>query len=175
MKILFEWPQSLFAATKIFIFILSLTHYLISLMGSFHFPHDGKYFSQFINKLLKILGNGISQLFPLSLKCDHPVLCEFPILFSTGQVKLGQKFSQLIHKFNIWILIVGLGLCVFPSFSQFIKRWEIGIFEKFRSHFQIFPNSLKSLKTEIFFPIWSNGEGGISVRGHVASEEPIYD
>ena len=40
----------------------------------------------------------------LSLKCDHPLLCEFPILFSTVKVKLGHKFPQLTHKFNIWIL-----------------------------------------------------------------------
>ena len=38
VNILFEWPQSLFAATKIYILIFNLTHYLISLMGSFHFP-----------------------------------------------------------------------------------------------------------------------------------------
>ena len=38
VNILFEWPQSLFAATKIYILIFNLTHSLISLMGSFHFP-----------------------------------------------------------------------------------------------------------------------------------------
>ena len=40
----------------------------------------------------------------LSLKCGHPLLCEFPVIFLTKKVKLGHKFSQLIHKFNIWIL-----------------------------------------------------------------------
>ena len=34
----FWMTQSLFAATKINILIFNLTHYLISLMGSFHFP-----------------------------------------------------------------------------------------------------------------------------------------
>ena len=52
VNILFEWPQSLFAATKIYILIFNLTHSLISLMGSFHSP-NGKYFSQFIDKFLK--------------------------------------------------------------------------------------------------------------------------
>ena len=37
----------------------------------------------------------------ISLKCDRPLLCEFPILFSTLNVKLGHKFSQLSHKFGI--------------------------------------------------------------------------
>ena len=36
--ILFELPQSLFAATKIYVLIFNLTHSLISLTGSFHFP-----------------------------------------------------------------------------------------------------------------------------------------
>ena len=35
-NILFEWLQSLLAATKIYNLILNLTHSLISLMGSFH-------------------------------------------------------------------------------------------------------------------------------------------
>ena len=44
------------------------------------FPNE-KYFSQFIDKFLKILENGIYQSLMLSLKCDHPFLCEFPIFF----------------------------------------------------------------------------------------------
>ena len=40
----------------------------------------------------------------LSLKCDHPFLCEFPILFST--VKLN----------------VGLGLSILPSFFPIDKK-----------------------------------------------------
>ena len=38
VNIHFEWPQSFFAATKTYILIFNLTHSLISLMGSFHFP-----------------------------------------------------------------------------------------------------------------------------------------
>ena len=41
---------------------------------------------------------------------------------------------------------VGLGLCIWPSFSQFIKKWEIGIFEKPRLHFQVFP---------IYYKVWN--------------------
>ena len=103
VNILFEWPQSLFAATKIYILIFNLTHYLISLMGSFHFP-QWKIFFPIHWQILKILGNGISQPFILSLKCDHPLLCEFSILFSTVKLKLRHKFPQLIHRFNIGIL-----------------------------------------------------------------------
>ena len=92
VNILFEWPQSLFAATKIYILIFSLTHSLISLMGSFHFP-QWKIFFPIHWQILKILGNGISQSFILSLKCDYPLLCEFSILFSTVKLKLGHNFS----------------------------------------------------------------------------------
>ena len=72
--------QNTFAATKIFILIFNLTHFLISLMGSFHFP-QWKISFPVLWIILKILGNGLSQSFMLSLKCDHPLLCEFPILF----------------------------------------------------------------------------------------------
>ena len=115
VNILFEWPQSLFAATKIYIFIFNLTHSLIYLKGSFHFPR-WKIFFPIHWQILKILGNGISQLFILSLKCDHPLLCEFSILFSTVKLKLGHS------TLGFWN--VGLGLCIFPSFSQFIR--EVG-------------------------------------------------
>ena len=82
----------------------------------------------------------------LSLKCDHPLSCEFPILFSRKKVKLGHTFSQLIHKFNIWILKCWSGAVyiskffsnhkemgnwdfwkvsiAFPNFPQFIKKFE---------------------------------------------------
>ena len=92
VSILFEWPQSLFAATKIYILIFNLTHSLISLMGSFHFP-QWKIFFTVHWQILEILGNGISQSFILSLKCDHPLLCEFSILFPTLKLKLGHTFS----------------------------------------------------------------------------------
>ena len=100
VNILFSWPQCLFAATKIYILIFSLTHSFISLMGSFHFP-QWKIFFPIHWQTLNILGNGIPQSFMLCLKCDHPFLCEFSILFSTVKLKLGHKFSLLIHRFNI--------------------------------------------------------------------------
>ena len=149
VNIPFQWPQSRFAATKIYILFFNLTHSLFSLMGSFHFSQWKKSFSIHW-EILKILGNAISQSFMLSLKCDHPLLCELPILFSTVKLKLGHTFSQPIHKYNISVLNVGLGLSIFPSFFQFTKkRWKIGIFEKPWLHLQIFLNSLKSLKIEI--------------------------
>ena len=56
-------------------------------------------------------------------------LCVFPILFSTVKLKLGHKlFAQFIDR----------------------KRWKIQIFEQPRLYFQIFSNSLKSLKFLIF-------------------------
>ena len=61
---------------------------------------------------------------------------------------------------------------VFHSKIHRHPAWKA--FEKPRLHFQIFPNSLKSVKIEIFarcLHIWSNEEGGLSVRWHVASEE----
>ena len=89
----------------------------------------------------------------LSLKCDHPFGCEFSIIFST--VKLNVAFyeitSQFFHRFKI--------------LSPIHKRDG-------RLHFQIFPNSLKSLKIEIFVPLpsyLSNGEDGLALRC-VASE-----
>ena len=86
----------------------------------------------------------LNNLYLLSLKCDHPVLCEFHILFSPVKVKLGHKFSQLIHKFNIWILKCWSGTVyiseyfrihkknrdfwkawiAFPTFPQFTKKFE---------------------------------------------------
>ena len=62
LNILFEWPQSLLAATKIYIFFFNLTHSLISLMGSFHFP-QWKIFFPIHWQISKILANGISQSF----------------------------------------------------------------------------------------------------------------
>ena len=54
----------------------------------------------FFEIFLKILGNGISQSFMLSLKCDHSFLYEFSILFSTVRLKLGHDFPQLIHRIH---------------------------------------------------------------------------
>ena len=121
---LFEWPQSLFASTKIYILIFNLSYSLISLMGSFHF-RKWKIFFLIHWQIFKILA------FMSSLKYSHSLLCEFPMLFSRGNLKLWHKFSQLIHRFNIWILKCWSGLCIFPSFSQFIK--EMGNWDFWKS------------------------------------------
>ena len=113
--------SSLFAATKIYILIFNLTHSLISLMGSFHFP-QWKIFFTVHWQILEILGNGISQSFILSLKCDHPLLCEFSILFSKVKLKLGHNFSQLIHRFNIGILKCSFGTAYISKFLPIHKR-----------------------------------------------------
>ena len=173
VNILFEWPQSLFAATKIYTLIFNLSSTLLyQLKGSFHFP-QWKIFFPIHWSFLKILRNGISQSFMLSLKCDYPHLCEFPILFSTVKLKSGHKFSQLIHRF--WS-----GAVYFSKFFPIHKkRREIRIFEKHRLHFQNVPNSVKSLKIEIFAPFpsylvkwwgWSFSKMTCGIK-----EEPIYD
>ena len=113
MNILFELPQILFAATKIYILILN------QLSGFIPFSPMKNIFS---NSLIMEYLNGISQSFMLSLKCDHPLLCEFPILFSTVKVKLGHKFSQLIHKFNIWILKCWSGAVYISKFFSIHKE-----------------------------------------------------
>ena len=113
MNILFELPQILFAATKIYILILN------QLSGFIPFSPMKNIFS---NSLIMEYLNGISQSFMLSLKCDHPLLCEFPILSSTVKVKLGYKFSQLIHKFNIWILKCWSGAVYISKFFPVHKR-----------------------------------------------------
>ena len=127
VNILFEWQQSLFPATTIYILTFNLTHSFISLMGSFHFPQWRTFFPIHW-QVLNILGNGITQSFMLSLKCDHPLLCEFPVLFSAAKLKLGHFPNSSIDSiFGFWN--VGLGLCIFPSFSQFIKEmgnWDFG-------------------------------------------------
>ena len=92
MNILFEWPQNIFAATKIYILIFNLTHSFIRLMSWFYFP-QWKIFFPIHWQILSISGNGIPQSFMLSLKCDHLLLCKFPILFSIVNLKLGHKFS----------------------------------------------------------------------------------
>ena len=71
-----------------------------------------------------MFGNGISQSFMLRFKCDHPLLCEFPILFLTVKFRLGHKFSQLIHKLNIWILKYWSGAVYISRF--FLIHKEMG-------------------------------------------------
>ena len=58
----------------------------------------------------------------LNLKSDHPLLCEFPILLSTVRLKLGHKFSQLIHRFNICILKYWSGAVYMSKFFPIHKR-----------------------------------------------------
>ena len=116
--ILFELPQSLFAATKIYVLIFNLTHSLISLTGSFHFPQ----WKIFFPIHWQFLGNGISQSFILSLKCDHPLLCEISILFLTVKPELGNKFSQLIHRFTIGILKCWSGTVYISKLFPIHKR-----------------------------------------------------
>ena len=99
VNILSEWPQDLSAAMKIYILIFNLTHSLMSLIGSIQFPQR-KLFFPIHWKILKFLRNGISQSFILSWNCDHDLLCEFSILFSTVKLKLGHNFSQLTHRLH---------------------------------------------------------------------------
>ena len=101
----------------------------------------------------------------LSLKCDHPFYMNYSSYFQQWSLNydITVPSSSIGSKFGFWN--VSRGLCIFPNFSQFIKRVKIEIFEKAWLHFQIFSNSLKSLKIEIL----SNGEDRLSVR-HVASE-----
>ena len=163
----------IFAATKIYISIFNLTHFLISLMDSFHFP-QWKTFFPIGWQILKISGNGISQSFILSLKCDHPLLCEFSILFSTVKLKLGHKFSQLINRFNIGIL---------RFWSRYISKFfpihkrngKLGFSKSLDCIPHFSPIHWKVWKLRFLSPclrIWSNGEaeGGISVQWHVASK-----
>ena len=106
------------------------------------------------------------------MKCDHPLLCEFPILFSRKKVKLGHKFSQLIHKFNIWILKWWPGAVHISKFFSIHKEMWNWDFWKAQIAFPNFPNSLKVWKLKflsLYLHIWSNSEGCLSVRWHVAS------
>ena len=169
VNILFEWPQTLFAATKIYILIFNVTHSLISLIGSFHSP-QWKIFFPIHWQTLKILGNGISQPFILSLKCDHPLLCEFSILFSTVKLKLGHKFSQLIHRFNIWILKCWSGAVYISKFFPIHKRdGKLGFFKSVDCISKFSWIHWKVRKLRFLSPwlhIWSNGEaeGGLWVQ-----------
>ena len=174
-SVLFEWFQSLFAATKIYILIFNLTHSLISLMSSFHFP-QWKIFFPIHGQILKILGNGISQSFILSFKCDHPLLSEFSILFSTVKLKLGHKFPQLIHRFNIGILKCWSETVYISKFFPVHKTdGKLGFLKSLDCISKLSPIHWKVLKLRFLSPclhIWSNGEAedGLSVRWHVASE-----
>ena len=116
----------------------------------------------------------------LSLKCDHPLLCEFPILFSRKKVKLGHKFSQLIHKFNIWILKCWSGAVYISKFFSVHKEignwnfWKAEIaFPNFPQFTEKFENwnfcSLAFIFGEMVWVVFQFDDI------HAASEEPIYD
>ena len=119
-------------------------------IGSFHFPQR-KMFFPIHWQILKVLG--ISVIY-VKFKMWPKFLSEFPILFSTVvTLKLGHNFSQFIHRFKIWILKCWSWAVYISKFFSFHKERKIWIFEKPRLHFQIFPNSLKGLKIEIFVPL----------------------
>ena len=95
-------------------------------------------------------------------------------------LKLGHKFFQFIHRFRFRFWNVS-GLCILPSFFQFIKEIEFWILWKAcRLQVQIFFNSLKCLKIgipEVPLPSYfSNCGDSLSVYTtcDVRQEEPIY-
>ena len=88
----------------------------------------------------------------LTLKCDHPFLYEFPILFSTVKLNLGHMFYQLIHRFNIWILKCWSAAEYISKFFPIHERdGKFGFLKSLDciSKFSL----LKSLKIEIFVPL----------------------
>ena len=89
----------------------------------------------------------------LSLKCVHPLLYEFPILFSTVKVKLGQRFSQLIYKFNIWAWKCWSGAVYISKFFQFIKEMGNWHFWKAYIAFPNFPQFTKKFENWNFCPL----------------------
>ena len=131
-------------------------------------------------QIFTILGNGISQSFILSLICDHPLLCEFSILFSTVKLQLGHKFSQLIHRFSIGILKCWSATVYISKFFPIHKRdGKLEFLKSLDCIFKFPPIHWKVWKLRFLSPylhIWSNGEaeGGLSVRWHLASERSQF-
>ena len=131
-------------------------------------------------QIFTILGNGISQSFILSLICDHPLLCEFSILFSTVKLQLGHKFSQLIHRFSIGILKCWSATVYISKFFPIHKRdGKLEFLKSLDCFFKFPPIHWKVWKLRFLSPylhIWSNGEaeGGLSVRWHLASERSQF-
>ena len=83
----------------------------------------------------------------LTLKCDHPLLCELPIFFSTVKVKLGHTFSQLIHKFNIWVLKCWSGALYISKFFPIHKRdRKLGFLKSLEIAFPNFPQFTKKFE-----------------------------
>ena len=151
-------------------------------MGSFHFPQR-KIFFQIHWQILKTLGNGISQSYMLSLKCDDPLFCEFSIVFSIVKLKLGRKFSQLIHRFNIGIfkclseaVYISKFFPIHKSDGKLVFLKSIDCIPKFfLIHWKFW--NLRFLSPCLH--IWSNGMAdwgwSFSTMTCGVKEEPIYD
>ena len=145
----------------------------------FYFPIMENIFSNSLINSENFRESNISDIM-LSLKCDHPLLFEFSILFSAVKVKLVHKFSQIIHKFNIWILKCCSGAVHISKFFSIHKEMGNWNFWNTWIAFPNCPQFTKKLEWKLRFfscclHIWLNGEGGLSVSQHMASEEPIYD
>ena len=118
--------------------------------------------------------------FILSLKCDHPLLSEFSILFWTVKLKLEHKFFQLIYRFNIGILKCWSGAVYISKFFPIHKRdRNLGFLKSLDCISKFSPIHWKVRNLRFLSPcllIWSNGEAecGLSVRWHVASERSKF-
>ena len=89
-------------------------------------------------------------------------------LFSTKKLKLGQGFSQLIHRFNIWILKCWSGAAYISTFFPIHKRdGKLGFLKSLDCISKFFPIQQKFWKLKFLSPclhIWSNGKNGLSVQ-----------
>ena len=114
----------------------------------------------------------------LSLKCDRPLLCFYvnsPSCFQQWSLNYDIRFPNpsIDSTFGFWN--VGLGLCIFPNFSQCIKEMGNLDFWKDLNAFPNFPQFTK--KNRFLSPclhIWSNGEGSLLRRWHVAPERSQF-
>ena len=102
----------------------------------------------------------------LRLKCNHLFLCEFHKLFSTVKHKFRHKFSQFIHKFNIWILKCWSWLVYTSKFFPIDKRdGKLGFFKsldctsKFCQFTKVFENW--GFWSPFAFILLSNGEDSL--------------
>ena len=122
----------------------------------------------------------LNHLKYLSLIYDHPLLREFSILFSTVQLKLEHKFSQLIYIFNIGVLKCWSGAVYISKFFPIQKRDEkMGFLKSLDCISKFSPIQWKLWKLRFLSPclhIWSNGEAedDLSVRWHGASERSQF-
>ena len=122
----------------------------------------------------------MGYLIHLSLKCHHPLLCGFSILFSTVKLQLGHKFSQPIRRFNTGILKCWSGDVYISKFIPIHKRdGKLGFLKSLDCISKFSPIHWKVWKLRFLSPclhIWSNDEavGSLSVRWHVASERSQF-